>query len=137
MSPQAWAFLLSVLCGFFAIVLLGVRNAIDGGFVVNIIADVIWWCVAFFLFAFCMWKTVAFELRFFQLIGVGIGAVLAHFTVERIMAKITRFLLRLIFKILLTPWTFLYKILVVPILKTVSSNSRKVADNDSPERQDC
>lgn len=137
MSHEVWAFLLATLCGFFAIALLGVRNAIDGGLAISIIADVIWWCVAFFMFVYCMWQTVAFEIRFFQLIGVGLGAILAHFTVERFITKFARFLLGLIFKILLTPWAFLYKILVVPILRIFSSNSRKVADNDSPERQDC
>lgn len=134
MSPEAWAFLLAILCGFFAIVLLGVRNAIDGGLVINIIADVIWWGVAFLMFVYCMWQTVAFEIRFFQIIGVGLGAILAHFTVERLITKFTRFLSGLIFKILLTPWAFLYKILVVPILRRIGLNRRKVADNDSPER---
>lgn len=136
MTPEAWAFVLSVICGFVAMSILDVRNAISAGPGISIILDVLWWCVAAGMFAFCMWQTVDFNVRFFQIIGAGTGAVLEHFTIGRFVAKFAVFLFGVIFKILLTPWAFLYKIIVVPINRRVISKSRKVAKNDSPQKQD-
>lgn len=137
MSHEAYAFLLAVGCGFFAVALLGARNAIDRGLFLSILLDICWWGIVSVMFVYCMWQSVAFEVRLFQIIGVGIGALLAHFTVQKLFNTITKWFLTVIFKLLLTPWTFLYKIIIVPICRAVRSDLRKVADNDSPKGQDC
>lgn len=137
MTPEAVSLILSAGCGAIAIILLGIRNAIHGGMLINILADILWWLVSLGLFVLCMWETVDFRVRFFHIIGFGTGAVLAYFTVGRIVTVFAGWLFRVIFKILLTPWAFLYKIVIVLISKVVGSNSRKVAENDSPKRQDC
>ncbi len=134
MTPEAWAFILSALCGFVVMALLEIRNTISAGLCMSIVLDVLWWTIAAGMFIFCMWETVTFDVRFFQIIGAGAGAVLEHFTIGKFVAKFAVFLFGLIFKILLTPWVFLYKIIVVPINRRVISKSRKVAKNDSPQR---
>ncbi len=137
MTPEVFSLLLAVGCGFTAMILLGIRNAIRGGLVINVLADVLWWVVALGMFVFCMWKSVNFSVRFYHIIGVGTGAVLSYFTIGRFVSVFAGWLFRVIFKILLTPWAFLYKIVIVLISKIIGSNSRKVAENDSPKRQDC
>ncbi len=136
MTPEVWAFFLSVLCGAVAMALLEIRNTISAGLFMSIILDILWWSVSAGIFVFCMWQTVTFDVRFFQIIGFVTGALLEHITIGRFVAKFAGFLFRLIFKILLTPWVFLYKIIIVPINRRVISKSRKVAKNDSPQRQD-
>lgn len=137
MTPEVISLILSVGCGVTAVILLGIRNAIRGGMIINIFADVLWWIVSLGLFMFCMWETVDFRVRFFHIIGVGLGVTMAYFTICRFVTAFAGWLFRLIFKILLTPWAFLYKIVIVLINKIIGSNSRKVAENDSPKRQDC
>ncbi len=136
MTPEAWAFVLSVFCGFLAMVLLDVRNAISVGLFLSVVLDALWWCGVAVMFAFGMWHTVAFDVRFFQIIGAGAGALIEHLTIGRFMTKFAGYLFGVILKILLTPWAFLYKIIIVPIHRRVISKSRKVARNDSPQRQD-
>lgn len=134
MTSEASAFLFSVLCGAIAMMLLEVRNTISAGIFMSIILDVLWWSITMGIFAFFMWQTVSFDVRLFQIIGAGAGALLEHITIGRFVANLVVFLFGLIFKILLTPWVFLYKIIVVPIRRRVISKSRKVAKNDSPQR---
>lgn len=132
MTPEMISLILSVGCGVAAIILLGIRNAIRGGYVVNILADVLWWFFSAGLFVYCMWETVDFRVRFFHIIGVGVGASLSYFTICRFVTTFVRWLFMVIFKFLLTPWTFLYKIVIALIIKVISSKSGKVARNDSP-----
>lgn len=134
MSAEAWAFVLSVICGFLAVVLLGMRNALSAPFIIELFCDVLWWAAVLFMFALCMWQTVSFEVRFFQIVGLAAGAIFAHFTLARFITELTRTVFRVIFKILLTPCAFLYKIIVIPLVGLFGSNLRKVANDDSLER---
>lgn len=136
MTPEVISLALSAGCGAVAVVLLGIRNAIRGGLIINILADALWWIISLGMFVFCMWETVDFRVRFFHIIGLILGGVVTYFTIGRFVTVFAGWLFRVIFKILLTPWAFLYKIVIVLISKIISSNSGKVAENDSPKRQD-
>lgn len=123
MRAELWAFLLSAACGAAMLLLWdifgGMRRAFARGILINIILDTIWWFASVSAFLWCMWKTVALELRFFEGFAVVFGAAIYKFTLSRaakrffcfffdIVLKIIRFIL----KILLTPALFLYKMLI-------------------------
>lgn len=86
MTPQLTSFLLSVLCGACAMVLWAVigavRDSVRVGVFPNGIMDVIWWVAAVVLFCTAMWRSSSMDLRFFEFVGVGLGAVLCRFTIQ-------------------------------------------------------
>lgn len=146
MTAEMYAFISAIACGMLSVILWNVtealRNAIRAKAVINGFLDVIWWVVVSVVFCICMWEIISLKIRAFEFIGVGIGAILCHITLARpirfVCGKIFGFffkIIQFIFKILLTPWTFLYKILVVDKLSKLRFKSRKVAENDSPQKQ--
>ena len=146
MTAEMYAFISAIACGMLSVILWNVtealRNAICAKAVINGFLDVIWWVVVSVVFSICMWEIISLKIRAFEFIGVGIGAVVCHITLARpiryVCGKIFGFffkIIQFIFKILLTPWTFLYKILVVDKTSKLRLKSRKVARNDSPQKQ--
>lgn len=146
MTAEMYAFISAIACGMLSVILWNVtealRNSIRAKAVINGFLDVIWWVVVSVVFCICMWEIISLKIRAFEFIGVGIGAILCHITLARpirfVCGKIFGFffkIIQFIFKILLTPWTFLYKILVVDKLSKLRFKSRKVAENDSPQKQ--
>ncbi len=146
MTAEMYAFISAIACGMLSVILWNItealRNAIRAKAVINGFLDVIWWVVVSVVFCICMWEIISLKIRAFEFIGVGIGAILCHITLARpirfVCGKIFGFffkIIQFIFKILLTPWTFLYKILVVDKLSKLRFKSRKVAENDSPQKQ--
>ena len=124
MTGQVYAFLASILCGMFAVAvwygLEAFREVFCVNRFINAILDVIWWTAVTALLCYCLWCTVSLDIRLFEFIGVGIGVFFCYITLGKCLklifsAFLTIFLkiIRFIFKILLTPWTFLYKILIV------------------------
>ena len=148
MSAPLVAFLLSVLSGAVSVALWSVldvlRQGVGDNRFINFILDLIWWAISAGLFCVCIWHANSMELRFFELTGVGIGAVLYYLTLYRpirwvfavFLGAIVK-IIKFIFKILLTPWAFLYKILVVGIMKNLCFKKGKVANNDSPQELNC
>ncbi len=139
---EGHAFIASVLCGVFAVVFWyaidALRTALNARAVANGLLDILWWLTVAGIFSVCMWEIISLRIRFFEFLGVGIGAISCNFIFGKplnwlfglifgIFLKIIQF----IFKILLTPWTFLYKILIVGIFGKI----KKGIKNDRPKKE--
>ena len=122
-----YAFVLSICCGAGMLMLWdflgGMRRSFAKGIIINIILDIIWWVLSVSAFLWCMWRTVTLELRFFEAFAVILGAVFYKITFSCYIKRFFFFvfstfekIFKLIFKILLTPALFLYKILYVRII---------------------
>ena len=146
MTAEMYAFISAIACGMLSVILWNIigalRNAIHTKAVINGFLDVLWWVVSAVVFSICMWELISLKIRAFEFRGVGIGAIVCYITLARpiryVCGKIFGFffkIIQFIFKILLTPWAFLYKILVVEKSRKPHLKFRKVAQNDSPEKQ--
>lgn len=146
MTAELWAFAAAVVCGVLAVVLWNAAEAFKNVFgaraAAEYVSDILWWICVCSVFCICMWQILNLRIRFFEFIGVGLGAFLCAVTISapvkylfglffEIILKIIQFIL----KILLTPWTFLYKILIVEKLGKNRSETGKAADNESPEKK--
>lgn len=145
MISEPFALLASVLCGVFSVLLWGavdaLRDCLKSRTVLDIILDIFWWVTAVAVFCVSLWYTANMRFRAFEFIGVIFGAILCCFTLLRpvkllfsVVFQIILKIIKFIFKILLTPWAFLYKILIVPIIRVLCLKTRKVANDDSPEK---
>lgn len=146
MTNEVYAFICAIVCGMLSVILWNIiealRNSMRAKAVLNGILDVLWWVIVAIVFCMCMWEIINLKIRAFEFIGVGIGAILCHITLARPIRYISGLIfgiffkiIQFIFKILLTPWTFLYKILIVDKISKVRLKPRKVAENDSPQKQ--
>ncbi len=126
MSTQAQMFIASILCGIASMLLWdmlhGLRLAFFKGVIFNALLDFVWWICIGTGFIYCMWNYGSMQLRYFAFFGYISGAFLYRITLSgllrRCFCKIFEVfykIIRFIFKILLTPAAFLYKILVVCI----------------------
>ena len=146
MTNEMYAFICAIACGMLSVILWNItealRNSMRAKAVLNGILDVLWWVTVVVVFCICVWEIVNFRIRAFEFIGVGIGAIFCHITLAKpiryvcglifgIFFKIIQF----IFKILLTPWTFLYKILVVDKISRMRLKPGKVAENETPQKK--
>lgn len=136
MAKEAVFFLIMTACGAGIAFLLDIfrafRITLKPSAVIAAVSDVIFCALAMFFMFACVWNGNSGIFRFYELVGVILGAVLYFsllskwiltaliFVFENIL-KFTRF----IFKILLTPLSFLYKILVVPIRNKTVNKIRK------------
>lgn len=120
------AFLFSAGCGafmlFFWDMLGGMRRSFARGVLINTVLDVLWWLVSVSAFLWCLWHTELLQLRFFEAFAVVFGAVIYKITVSGIIKRLffaffsaIQKIIQFIFKILLTPGRFLYKILYICI----------------------
>lgn len=145
MTAEMYAFIAAIACGMLSVILWNItealRSSIRAKTVINGLLDVIWWVVIAVVFCMCMWEIINLRIRAFEFIGVGIGAIVCHITLARpiryVCGRIFAFFLKiiqLIFKILLTPGAFLYKILIVNKFKKSGLKPGKVAEDDSPEK---
>lgn len=148
MTNDVYAFLGAIICGMLSVVLWNVaealRKTINAKAIINGLLDVLWWVSVCVVFTICIWEILSLKVRFFEFLGVGIGAFLCHIVLGRpmryifsIVFEIFLKIIKIIFKILLTPGAFLYKILVVDFLGKKCFRCRKVAKNDSAQKQDC
>ena len=115
------AFLLSSGCGaailLFWDMLSGMRRSFARGIVINALLDVTWWLLSVSAFLWCVWRAPVPEPRLFEGAGLVLGAYLYKITISRYMKgffsrffRVAEKIIRFIFKILLTPMTFLYTI---------------------------
>lgn len=136
MNAQVWIFLMFVLCGGIIMLIFdffrAVRIAAKTGIPATAVCDVLFCVSAAFCITACVWNTNNGAFRCFELIGLILGGIFYFFLLGRWIFKIFLFLtenilkfVRLIFKILLTPPRFLYKILIVPLLKAIDRKRRK------------
>ena len=138
MTAEMYAFISAIACGMLSVILWNItealRNTICAKAVINGVLDVLWWVVVTVVFSICMWEIISLKIRAFEFIGVGIGAIVCYITLARPIRYVCGIIFEFFFKILLTPWTFLYKILVVEIFQKTKLKSGKVEKNDSPEK---
>lgn len=136
MSSESLMFLASILCGTAAMLLWdifhGLRRVFFKGVVFNLLLDCLWWVAVGTVFVYCMWNYGFLNLRFFALFGGFAGAFLYHITLSRLLKRfffvifeIFYKIIQIIFKILLTPAAFLYKILVVCIIGRFVSKCKR------------
>ena len=148
MTNELWAFLAAIICGMGAVVLWNIfevlRNALRAKAFINIVLDILWWVVFCVTFSICMWQIFNLDVRAFEFIGVALGAFLCHILFARpiryiagIIFGIILKIIQFIFKILLTPGAFLYKILVEKKSKRMRKKIGKVAKNESPQEKTC
>ena len=145
-SNETALFLAMTACGAAVSVLYdfmrAVRGAVKTGAVLTAVTDIIF---AFVSFAAAAWCVLAFgdgRLRIFEAIGMLIGAAL-YFAV--LSGAVYRFFLycikkflkitAFIFKILLTPLLFLYKILRVPIKKCAESIKQRSRNSNAEQTE--
>lgn len=145
MTSELYAFIAAIICGMLAVALWNVtealRNTINAKAILNGLFDILWWVTVCVVFCMCMWQILSLKVRFFEFLGVGIGAFLCHIVLGRLIRYISGVIfekilkiIQIIFKILLTPGAFLYKILIVDIFKKKVLKYGKVAQNDSPQK---
>ena len=146
MSAPLLAFVLSILCGACSVALWcaveHIRKCTRCNPFIDFVLDFVWWALSVGFFCVCIWHANSMQLRLFEFIGAALGAILYYLTLYKltdlffsiffsIFFKIIKFIL----KILLTPCAFLYKILVVGIMKKLCFKKGKVANNDSPQER--
>lgn len=119
MSVDALAFFAAVLMGFSVGVLFDLLGVLGIGFKRKRLVpffDLIFMLLLAFLVISVFYIFNSFELRAFLFVGVFLGLILYIFAARWIFLKIFEKIIKIfhfIFKILLTPARFLYKILVV------------------------
>ncbi len=90
------------------------------------VTDALFWLTAIFGFSACIWNFNSGQLRFYEPLGILLGAALYFLLAGKwilmffrlIWKNILKFI-KVIFKILLTPARFLYKILLVPAARFI------------------
>lgn len=126
MSDDAELFLVMAVCGagisIFFDFLRSWRIALKSGAAVTVICDIVFVLISFPAAAGCVWNFAGGEFRFYEILGLMLGAVLYFSVFSRLMLRIFLFITKeflkitaFILKILLTPLLFLYKILLVPV----------------------
>lgn len=145
-SDETVLFLAMTACGAAVSVLYdfmrAVRGAVKSGAVLTAVTDVIF---AFVSFAAASWCVLAFgdgRLRIFEAIGMLIGAALYFAALSGVIYKIFLYCIKkflkitsFIFKILLTPLLFLYKILRVPIKKCAESIKQRSRNSNAEQTE--
>lgn len=138
---ESYAFIAAILCGVGAALLWhafgALRITLGSGAITDGVLDLVWWVTIAVAFSICMWQFTALRIRFFEFLGVGIGGIFTHFALGRVLDYVFGIvfavflkIIRFIFKILLTPWTFLYKILIVGIF----GKFKKGTKNGTPKK---
>lgn len=122
----------------------GLRVRVMRGAIGNFVLDTTWWVVNVLLFLGTVWQVTEWRLRFFEVFAWAFGAGAYHVALSRplrrgsewvfgIISKIIGF----IFKILLTPAQFLYKILIgvckgtASRFRIIKGKRRKVGSNEN------
>lgn len=94
------------------------------------LSDVLFCASAMFIILACVWNLNSGIFRFYEIVGMLLGAILYFSTLSKWILRIFIFIFekilklgKIILKILLTPLSFLYKILVVPIREKIRKDS--------------
>lgn len=126
-SNQLYVFAVMLLCGAGAGVLFDIfralRKTFGASMLTTSVGDIVFWlCISIGLFGAVF--TVNYgELRWFEIIGVILGGIIYFLSVSRLfmcmLEWVLGFVLKIfltIFKIILTPFVFLYKMIKKPLL---------------------
>lgn len=130
-------FLSVLLCGFFSSVIFDFFRAVRTFFkfpvIITGILDILFWMVVTALCALCLFAVSDLELRAYQVLAIALGGILYFLTIskwllwlfEKIICILCK-IIKLFFKIVLTPVQFLYKILIVPFLSLYRKRGKAV-----------
>lgn len=140
MTPELVEFLASIVLGALCMLLwdaLGaIRLTLHAGALLNALFDIAWWVLSASALCIVSAKTNNMQLRAFVFIALLGGGFLYHITLSTPLKKLfcvlidTIFkILGIIFKILLTPGHFLYKILLRVFIKSPDYGSMKGGRN--------
>lgn len=130
MNREIYALIAVTVCGGAVVMLFDVfraiRAAVKSNAVLTAAEDIAFWIISIYMVSRCLWEFNNGELRFFEAAGFVIGAVLYILLLQKGILRIFTVIFKNIFKfihlicqILLTPPRFLYKILLVPLYKTL------------------
>lgn len=134
-----YSFFCGMICSCFFDFLRATRKIYKPTAVFVGVTDIIFWALTCISSFFIIFKYNSGKLRFYYFIALVIGSFLYFLCFSKIINKIfVNFLkiFKLIFKILLTPATFLYKILMNMFIKILCFFRRKIGGNHEPEKND-
>ena len=145
-SPEVALFLSMVVCGAAISVLYdfmrALRSVTRAGAVLTAVSDVIFVFASFIAAAGCIRYFGNGRIRVYEAIGLAIGATFYFTVLSGIMYRIFFWCIKkflritsFIFKILLTPLLFLYKILVVPVQKYVVSIIQRSRNSNAKQNK--
>ena len=118
------------------------RAAGKNGVLITVFGDVLFWIISMYMTARCLWIFNNGEIRLFEILGFVFGLFLYILLLEKVILKIFTFVFKnifnfidLIYQILLTPFKFLYKIIVVSLYTKLKEKqkSRKVKGHKKNE----
>ena len=147
-SKEAFIFLCSCFCGAGIFLLYDLfrtirKSAGAGSGLLTDVQDCLFWVLAFLLMFFMIFHINRGILRFYEILGAALGALLYGLTLSphvlRLFALITRFFsqfFKLFLKILLTPLFFTYNILnrciclaLRPLFKLFRRMKRRISES--------
>lgn len=136
MNREVFALFALTLCGATVTMVFDVFRAMRAAGKENaaatVLEDILFWIISLCIVAKCLWVFNSGELRFFEVVGFIIGAILYILLLQKIFFNIFTVIfvnifkfLHLICQILLTPLRFLYKILLVPLYVVIKKDTEK------------
>ena len=141
MTAQATLFLAAAAYGVVMALVFdlfrAVRITLKTGSALTAITDIVYVIIAFSGAVYVVWRYGSGKFRFYEPLGLTLGAVIYFGLISRFILKVFLFIVKkiceiigFILKILLTPLRFLYKILIVPTRKRISAiKQRRRCDN--------
>lgn len=128
-AEQTTVFLCCFLCGMVIGVIFDafrvLRKLIPTNNIVTITEDILFCILAFSALFFCALRFNYGDIRWYMIIGAGIGAVLYFFTISRVILSVCFFIIKIlkialayIFKIVSFPVLFVFKLLKKPLIFT-------------------
>ncbi len=134
MAQEVIFFLALTACGAAIAFLLDIfrafRIAVRPSSAAVAVSDVLFCAGAMFIALACVWNLNSGIFRFYEIVGIILGAILYFSSISKwilrffvfVFRKILKFI-KIICKILLTPLSFLYKILVVPVKNKIRKDN--------------
>ena len=121
---QAYLFLIftliGIIIGFLFDIFRILRKSFKTNDIITYIEDIIFWIISGIILIYAMCKFTDGELRFYNIIGLSLGAIIYLLTVSKYVIKISVFVINTLKKILLYPLLIIFKILRKIIFKPIS-----------------
>lgn len=99
------------------------------------VTDFLFWIMCAAAAAWCIWELNSGAVRAYEFVGLALGTVIYFMTLSRYVVAVSAFfsaeilkIIRFIFKILLTPLTFLYKI--ISNIHIRQNNKERLTNNE-------
>lgn len=136
MNREVFVFLVMVVCGGAISMLFDLFRAcrieIKPPDWAVAVSDVLFCAISVFFIVACVWNFNSGIFRFYEIIGLVLGGVFYFSLLSKWILRLFLFIIenilkfvKLILKILLTPWLFLYKILIVPIQNCIRKTRQR------------